>query len=245
MKGSRAIKPSNTRTSRFALARPAIRIAPSLLAADFSRLREELAVVESVGAEVLHLDVMDGHFVPNISFGAPVIASLRERSKMFFDAHLMIAEPKRYAEAFVEAGCDLITFHIEAVDDPVAVVEHIRDLGVSVGICLNPTTPVASMETIIDRVDLVLVMSVWPGFGGQAFMPEVLGKLTELRERLADHQRLEIDGGVDAKTVTAAAEAGADTFVAGTAVFRTPDPGAALNELHRLAAAAAGRASGR
>ena len=222
---------------------PAIRIAPSLLAADFSRLKEELAVVESAGVEVLHLDVMDGHFVPNISFGAPVIASLREHSRMFFDAHLMIAEPKRYAEAFVQAGCDHITFHIEVTDDPVAVVDHIRSLDVSVGVCLNPTTPISSIDAILDRVDLVLVMSVWPGFGGQKFMPEVLPKVAELRKRLDEHQRLQIDGGIDVRSIEEAAAAGADTLVAGTAVFRTPDPAASLTTLHRLATAGAGRAT--
>jgi len=243
MKGNTTIAPKNSQSSRFALAHPAIRIAPSLLAADFSRLKEELAVVESAGVEVLHLDVMDGHFVPNISFGAPVIASLREHSKMFFDAHLMIAEPKRYAEAFVQAGCDHITFHIDVTSAPVAVVDHIRSLDVSVGVCLNPTTPISSIDAILNRVDLVLVMSVWPGFGGQKFMPEVLPKVAELHKRLDEHQRLQIDGGIDVRSIEEAAAAGADTFVAGTAVFRTPDPTASLTTLHRLATTGAGRAA--
>ena len=219
---------------------PGIRIAPSLLAADFARLEQQVAVVESAGAEVLHLDVMDGHFVPNISFGAPVIASLRKCTKMFLDAHLMIAEPRRYAEAFVKAGCDHITFHIEVTNEPRVVVEHIRRLGVSVGVSLNPTTPVSTVESILDGVDMVLVMSVWPGFGGQSFISDVLPKVAELRERLAEHQRLQIDGGIDAATIGPAAAAGADTFVAGTAVFGTPDPAAAMLELHRLAVSAVG-----
>ena len=191
--------------------------------------------------EVLHLDIMDGHFVPNISFGVPVIASLRKRSKMFFDAHLMIEEPKRYAEAFVKAGCDHITFHIEVTDDPEAVVRHIRELGVSVGVSLNPTTEPDTIESIIDQVDMVLVMSVWPGFGGQSFIRDVLPKITELRSRLGEHQRLERDGGVDTKTIEEAAKAGADTFVAGTAVFGTSDPPAACAELLRLARQASTR----
>ena len=224
--------------SSFALATPGIRIAPSMLSADFSRLAEHVAEVEAAGAEVLHLDVMDGHFAPNISYGVPVIASIRKRSKMFFDAHLMIEEPQRYAEAFVKAGCDHITFHIEVTDEPQTVVEHIRDLGVSVGVCLNPTTEIETIESIIDQVDLVLVMSVWPGFGGQSFIADVLPKVAELRTRLGDHQRLELDGGVDAKTITDAAKAGADTFVAGTAVFGKPDPGAAYAELLQLASQA-------
>lgn len=225
-------------TSAFALASPGIRIAPSLLAADFARLAESVAVVERAGAEVLHLDVMDGRFCPNISFGVPVIASLRPHSKMFFDAHLMIEEPKRYAEPFAKAGCDHITFHIEASEvkpDPMAVVDHIRSLGLSVGVCVNPTTPVDAIRAILPTVDMVLVMSVWPGFGGQSFITDILPKVRELRGLLRPDQRLEIDGGIDAKTIATAAEAGADTFVAGTAVFRQPDPVATMRELHRLA----------
>jgi ribulose-phosphate 3-epimerase len=224
--------------SDFRLAEPGIRMAPSLLAADFSRLETDVAIVEEAGAKVLHLDVMDGHFVPNISFGVPVIASLRDRSKMFFDAHLMIAEPVRYADAFVEAGCDHITFHIEVANEPMAVVEHIRGLGASVGVSLNPTTPASSIKPILDAVDMVLVMSVWPGFGGQTFIEEVLPKVEELGRRLEPHQRLEIDGGIDLSTIGLAAKAGADTFVAGTAIFRQPDPAGAMRELERIAAEA-------
>ncbi len=219
-------------------------MAPSVLSADFARLYEQVAAVESAGAEILHLDVMDGHFVPNISFGVPVIESLRKCSKMFFDAHLMITEPKRYAEAFVKAGCDHITFHTEVTQEPDAVVEHIRGLGASVGVCLNPTTPISAIESILDSVDLVLVMSVWPGFGGQSFISDVLPKVTELHKRLAEHQRLEIDGGIDPATIGAAAAAGADTFVAGSAIFGTPDPVAAMLKLHRLAVEAVGNQAG-
>lgn len=227
-----------SRSKGFALASPGVRIAPSLLAADFSRLEAAVAVVEAAGATVLHLDVMDGHFVGNISFGVPVIASLRKRTKMFLDAHLMIAEPQRYSEAFVQAGCDHITFHIEVTDKPQAVVEHIRGLGVSVGVALNPTTPVGSIEPILETVDMVLVMSVWPGFGGQTFIRDVLPKVQELSARLREDQRLEIDGGIDAETIGEATAAGADTFVAGTAVFGQPDPPAAMAELRRLALSA-------
>jgi ribulose-phosphate 3-epimerase len=210
-------------------------MAPSLLAADFARLREQVAAVEAAGAEILHLDVMDGHFVPNISFGVPVIESLRPCSKMLFDAHLMITEPKRYAEAFVKAGADHITFHTEVTDNPRALVDQIRGLGASVGVCLNPTTPVSSIESILSSVDMVLVMSVWPGFGGQKFIPDVLPKVTELSERLANHQRLQIDGGIDSETIALAAIAGADTFVAGSAIFGKPDPPAAMKRLYGLA----------
>jgi len=233
------IETDSPHMTSFAIDTPGIRIAPSLLSADFSRLESDVSAVERAGAEVLHIDVMDGHFVPNISLGVPVIASLRKRSKLLFDAHLMISEPKRYAEAFVRAGCDHITFHIETTDEPGAVVDHIRGLGATVGICLNPTTPVSSIESIIETVDLVLVMSVWPGFGGQKFIADVLPKVAELRARLKREQRLEIDGGIDPTTIGAAAQAGADLFVAGTAVFRQSDPPAAMLELLALARSAA------
>lgn len=221
------------------LQRARVRIAPSLLSADFARLEEHVAVIERAGAEMLHIDVMDGHFVPNISFGVPIIAALRKRTKLFFDAHLMISDPLKYAESFAKAGCDLITFHIEVAPEPGKVVEHIRKQGVKVGVCLNPTTPDSTIDAIISDVDLVLVMSVWPGFGGQKFIADVLPKVTELRHRLRPDQRLEIDGGVDATTIASAAAAGADTFVAGTAIFGKPDPAAAMLELEKLAMEAA------
>ena len=222
--------------STWPLAQPRIRMAPSILSADFTRLAEEVARIEAAGAEILHLDVMDGHFVPNISFGVPVVESLRPVSKLFFDAHLMIADPLKYAESFAKAGADLLTFHIEVTGEPKRVIEHIRSVGARVGISINPDTPVSAIASVLADVDLVLVMSVWPGFGGQKFIPSALDKVRQLKGLLRPDQRLEIDGGIGASTIAECARAGADTFVAGSAIFRRPDPAAAMNELLQLAA---------
>lgn len=221
---------SNER-SNWRLAEPRLRVAPSLLAADFSRLAEDIARVEAGGAEILHLDVMDGHFVPNISFGVPVIEKIRPVSKLFFDTHLMLSDPLKYAEAFAKAGADLLTFHIEAIEEPRRVIAHIRNLGVHVGITLNPSTPVTAIAEVIPEVDLVLIMSVWPGFGGQRFIESSVTKISECRELLEPWQRLEVDGGIDPKTSQAVIAAGADTLVAGQAVFGRPDPVAAMEEI--------------
>lgn len=220
------------------LAEPRIRIAPSLLAADFSRLRDEIARVEAGGAELLHLDVMDGHFVPNISFGVPVVAAIRPVTGLFLDTHLMITDPRRYAEPFVKAGADSITFHVEASSNPRQVIDHLRRLDVVVGVSLNPHTPVRALDGLLDLVDLVNVMTVEPGFGGQSFRAEMLPKVRDLAARLRPDQRLEVDGGVDARTIADAAASGADTFVAGTSVFAARDPAETIGELRRAAESA-------
>ncbi len=210
-------------------------ISPSLLSADFSRLGEDCRCVLDAGAQMLHFDVMDGHFVPNISFGVPVLASLHSAiPEAFYDVHLMISHPLAYVKPFAEAGAGLINFHIEAQDDVQATLDAIRAAGCKTGLTIKPATPAMALEPWLDQLDLVLVMGVEPGFGGQKLKAESLEKLRELRAYRQHKQlgfMLEIDGGVNSATAPACVEAGADILVAGSAVFAAPDPAAAVRAL--------------
>lgn len=213
---------------------PRLRIAPSLLAADFTRLGEEVRAVAAAGADWLHLDIMDGHFVPNISFGPGLVKALRPLAGIPFDVHLMIAPADPYLAAFAEAGADLISLHPEAGPHLHRSVQTIRSLGKRCGVVLNPATPVAAVEEVLDLVDLVLVMTVNPGFGGQSFLASQLGKIARLRALIDASGRdiaLEVDGGVTPATAPAIVRAGADVLVAGTAVFGRPDYAAAIAAL--------------
>lgn len=215
-----------------------IRISPSLLASDFTALGAEAAAMERAGADWLHVDVMDGHFVPNITIGPPVVAALRKKTRLPLDVHLMITDPAAYAGAFAQAGADLLTFHLEAAGDPAATIARLRALGCRVGISLKPATPAEAALPYLSQVDLVLVMTVEPGFGGQEFMPAMLGKIRALR-RAAEEAglplELQVDGGIGLQTAGLVTEAGANVLVAGTALFSQPDYGAAVAALRRAA----------
>ncbi len=213
-------------------------VAPSLLACDFAELREEIRRVEEAGAKILHLDIMDGHFVPNLSIGIPVVEAVRRSTDLPLDVHLMISEPSRYVRQFRKAGADLLTVHIEVLPDPRPLLEEIRELGALAGISLNPPTAVELLDGCLDLCDLVLVMSVMPGFGGQSFDPTALEKLRRLRSSVGSHTLLSVDGGVNLETVGACAAAGADLFVAGSALFSQDNYGRFIRDMAGLARSA-------
>ena len=215
-----------------------VQIAPSILSADFSRLGEQVETVKSGGASMLHVDVMDGRFVPNISIGVPVVRSLRAATDLILDCHLMIEEPDRYVPAFIEAGAQMISVHQEACPHLDRSVQLIRDLGAQAGVVLNPATPVHLLDDLLGSLDFVLIMSVNPGFGGQRLLPYTLDKvrrLAELREERGLSYRIEIDGGVTLDNLSAIVEAGCDIVVAGSSIFGTVDARAAFQAMRRRA----------
>ena len=213
-----------------------IKIAPSILSADFAMLGADIARVESAGADQLHVDVMDGRFVPNITIGPPVVAAVRKRTRLPLDVHLMIVEPERYISEFVAAGADMVTIHLEACTHLQRALAQIRELGAKAGVALNPSTPASALEYVLDDLDLVLVMSVNPGFGGQSFIPSAHRKIREVRALLgARPVDVSVDGGVKVGLAKSLAEDGASVLVAGSAIFGAADPGEAIRAIRAAA----------
>jgi ribulose-phosphate 3-epimerase len=215
-----------------------IEIAPSILAANFAKLGDDVRIVEEAGADIIHVDIMDGHFVPNISLGIPVVASLRKATHLPLDVHLMIEQPELYIEDFIRAGGSRILVHQEATVHLDRALAMIRELGAEAGAAINPATPVSMLSEVLDKVDTVLVMTVNPGFGGQKFIPNTYEKIRQLNQMRARYNvsfRIEVDGGVDSGNTAELAQAGANTFVAGTSIFHTADPAAATRQLKKLA----------
>ena len=217
----------------------AMQITPSILNADFANLGAEIEAVGS--ADMIHVDVMDNHFVPNLTLGLPVVESLRKATDKPLDIHLMIADPDRWAPAYAEAGAESVTFHVEAVSAPIRLARELRARGARAAMALKPATPIEAWSSILDEVDMVLLMTVEPGFGGQKFLDLVLPKITRTRQLVAGTGKqilIQVDGGVSAETIGRCAEAGADVFVAGSAVYSAPDPDAMVRELRQLATTA-------
>lgn len=227
-----------TNTSKMPAVNGKISVAPSILSADLWRLGEEVQVVQNAGADWLHVDIMDGHFVPNLSFGPSVVSSLKGRTTLPLDVHLMVEEPMLFIEAFAKAGADLLTVHIEAKDEIPTALDVIKKLGLKAGVSIKPDTAPGLLEPLVEDLDLILVMSVYPGFGGQCFLPESEEQIKRVREIINRSGRkiwLEVDGGINPQTAHLAVNAGADALVAGSAIFKAADPVLALKQIRQAA----------
>ena len=218
---------------------PNFKLAPSILSADFSNLQAALQICNKGGAHWIHIDVMDNQFVPNLTIGPPVVKSLRPKTEKFIDVHMMVVNPEKLVEPFAKAGADNITFHIEATNDPVGIIHLIRSCGSKVGVSIKPTTPLSDIFPILDKVDVVLIMSVEPGFGGQGYIEESTDRIKKIKQQLTeqclqDRVSIEVDGGIKLHNAKEVIDAGADILVAGSAVFNTEDPAQTIKEFYNL-----------